>query len=249
MRHDPRAGTNGPALAPAVKQAPRRWRARSVGASVRAEISCTRAVGRDSSRGSDLRRTRHVAYRGNAHGAAARGTSMIACSGHATTHKPQARHASLLGVSAVFRPWTSDLSFAPSESCAKSSELMTPSANTSYGHTSIQSALPSHRARFTRGEKVPGEASHRSPGRSGWEAARLTLAGFLFGCFMLSPLAELRAREWRCRSPLRQIHPDWLHCDSVTYQQAAPSSRLADRARCEIADTARSLAKKLGWHR
>jgi len=205
MRHDPRAGTNGPALAPAVKQAPRRWRARSVGASVRAEISCTRAVGRDSSRGSDLRRTRHVAYRGNAHGAAARGTSMIACSGHATTHKPQARHASLLGVSAVFRPWTSDLSFAPSESCAKSSELMTPSANTSYGHTSIQSALPSHRARSTRGEKMPGEASHRSPGRSGCEAARLTLAGFLLGCFMLIPLAELRAGEWLSRSPSRPL--------------------------------------------
>src|SRR5450432_3484849 len=40
----------------------------------------------------------------------------------------------------------------------------------------------------------------------------------------------LRAREWLGRSPSRPMHPGWLRCSSVTYQQYAPSSRLAIRA-------------------
>jgi hypothetical protein len=41
---------------------------------------------------------------------------------------------------------------------------------------------------------------------------------------------SLRAREWLSRSLSRPIHPAWLRCCSVTYQQYAPSSRLASRA-------------------
>jgi hypothetical protein len=43
----------------------------------------------------------------------------------------------------------------------------------------------------------------------------------------------VRAREWLSRSPSRPRHPGfpgWLRCGSVTYQQYAPSSRLASRA-------------------
>jgi hypothetical protein len=43
----------------------------------------------------------------------------------------------------------------------------------------------------------------------------------------------VRAREWLSRSPPRPRHPGfpgWLRCGSVTYQQYAPSSRLASRA-------------------
>ena len=40
----------------------------------------------------------------------------------------------------------------------------------------------------------------------------------------------LRAREWLSRSLSRPLHPGWLRCSSVKYQQYAPSSRLASRA-------------------
>jgi hypothetical protein len=40
----------------------------------------------------------------------------------------------------------------------------------------------------------------------------------------------LRAREWLSRSLSRPMHPGGLRCSSVTYQQYAPSSRLASRA-------------------
>src|SRR5450631_2379127 len=40
----------------------------------------------------------------------------------------------------------------------------------------------------------------------------------------------LRALEWLSRSLSQPMHPGWLRCSSVTYQQYAPSSRLACRA-------------------
>src|SRR6185369_2743574 len=39
-----------------------------------------------------------------------------------------------------------------------------------------------------------------------------------------------RAGGWPSRSPSRPMHPGWLRCSSVTYEQYAPSSRLASRA-------------------
>jgi O-methyltransferase domain len=55
-------------------------------------------------------------------------------------------------------------------------------------------------------------------------------ADFFKAVSELGHRAQLRAREWRSRSPPRPRHPGWLRCSSVTYQQYAPSSRLSSRA-------------------
>src|SRR5450432_228398 len=57
----------------------------------------------------------------------------------------------------------------------------------------------------------------------------LASRGWLRGSWC-GALAALRARERLSRSPSRPSHPGWLRCSSVTYQQYAPSSRLASRA-------------------
>lgn len=106
-------------------------------------------------------------------------TSWMAFSGHATTQRPHAWHASACGVYDVLRPCTMLRNFPNTDSWAKSLSSMRRTSKTPYGQTSTQSRFPSHRSRATTGLKCPGSARHFSPGRSGCVAARRAFS--LFG--------------------------------------------------------------------
>ncbi len=86
--------------------------------------------------------------------------SLIAFSGHASTHFPHASQADAFGVYAVFRPCAMLLSFASMPSRAKSPSSMRLTSNTWTGQTSMHSAFPSHLARSTTGANSPGWARH-----------------------------------------------------------------------------------------
>ena len=105
----------------------------------------------------------------------------MACSGQATTHRPQAWQASARGVCAMRLPCAHSFKRFITGNARYTASSMAPISNTSYGQTSAQSALPSQRRKSTTGAKVPGAALHSSPGRFGWAAARLVFSGFLRG--------------------------------------------------------------------
>ena len=73
-------------------------------------------------------------------------SNVIACSGHATTHRPQARQSSTLGVYAVCRLWAVTRSFPNRPSAAKSASSIRRTSKTSFGQTSTQSCFASRRA-------------------------------------------------------------------------------------------------------
>ena len=93
--------------------------------------------------------------------------SVIASSGHAATHSPQAWHASARTAYALFLPCAHTFAFASSGSAAQSAASIVRTSKTSYGHTATHSALASHRDRLTTGRNAPAAALQVPAGGSG----------------------------------------------------------------------------------
>jgi hypothetical protein len=98
--------------------------------------------------------------------------SLIARSGQAETHKPQAWQFCALTANAWRLPWTQALSRAPGRRARLSLSLSRRISKTLYGHTCTQSSFPSQRERSITGTNLPAsclqsgtvEVSMRSSG-------------------------------------------------------------------------------------
>lgn len=97
--------------------------------------------------------------------------NVMARSGHAVTHAPQARQASAFGVKAVLRPWAQSLNLTSKGMAENCSSGMRPMSNTSNGQATAQSPLPSQRSGSTIGLKTPGSALQRG-GLADWVASK-----------------------------------------------------------------------------
>jgi hypothetical protein len=82
--------------------------------------------------------------------------SLIARSGQAETHRPQAWQFCASTANAWRFPWTQALSRAPSGIACLSRSLSRRISKTPYGQTSTQSSFPSQRDRFITGTNTPG---------------------------------------------------------------------------------------------
>jgi hypothetical protein len=124
--------------------------------------------------------------------------SLIAFSGHATTHFPHAWQAEARGVYAVLRPWAILLSFPIMPSSAKSWSSIRRTSKTLNGQTRTQSDFPSHRERSMTGANSPGWDRH-SVVVAAMNGLDDGTRGSVLGAFpfLHGPCSRIRGREPR----------------------------------------------------